>query len=112
MMPIKNITTTTRPDTSAAFWNFSQAVRDHLQATYIDTGKYLSGITVVSDDQLTKTRTVIWRDEAAQDEFLMDPVIRESFLERKAYHVLHNHTAEFSNTPVDLNPNPDAPEVI
>jgi hypothetical protein len=108
MSAIKNTTTTTRPDTSAPFWSYSQAVKDHVKAAYEDTGKYLTGMQTVSEDKLTKVRTVIWSSAEAQDEFLMDPMIRESFLTRKAYNILHNHTSEFSNTPIDLNPDPDA----
>jgi hypothetical protein len=101
-MPVKNVTVSTRPSTDHPFWNFSQTIKDYIKVNYRDTGKVLSGITEISSDNLTRTRTVIWRDEDSQDEFLTDPVIRQAFLERRAYQKLHGQESTYTNTIVSL----------
>jgi hypothetical protein len=104
-MAIKNVNTIVRPDTSAEFWAYPAPIRAYVQVTYTDTGKLLSGLDTYSEDGLTKVRTVYWKDAESQDEFITDPVIRASVVERKAYNKLHNHTITFTNETVEIVPN-------
>jgi hypothetical protein len=96
-MPIKNTTTFTRPDTSFPFWTFSDTVQSHVDSTYVVPGKLTPGLTQLSVDTLTRTRVVTWLDQAAQDAYLDDPVIRAAYKEREQYCRDHGHTKTHIN---------------
>ena len=53
--------TETRASTDVDFWNRSPADDDYMKATYADAGLFLSESFTYSDDQLTRTRTQIWK---------------------------------------------------
>lgn len=91
-MPIKNTTTFVRPDTANPFWTFTDTVQSHVDATYIVPGKLTPGLTQLSVDGLTRTRTVTWLDQAAQDAYIADPIIQAAYKEREQYCRTHSHT--------------------
>jgi len=93
-MAIRHITRIIRPDTSAAFWHFSDNQKKYIQNTYINTGKIQTVETINSDDMLTRTRITIFGSVEALDAFQNDPNLKPLFEERRAYNKEHNHTFE------------------
>lgn len=61
----KFIIVSTRPNTSIPFFEMPIEAQAHVQTTYIDTGKLTSVDVVLSDDQLTRTDTKTFSDDAA-----------------------------------------------
>ena len=94
---IKNTTVMTRPNTETEFWTFAPIVQEYVNATYISTGKLSYGGVSVSDDNLTRNRTALWRDQLSLDEYVIDPIIKQAYKERKSYCVEHNHTVTSTN---------------
>lgn len=90
-MPIKNTTTFVRPDNTSPFWIFNETVQAHVDTTYIVPGKLTPGLTQISSDGLTRTRTVIWLDQESQDAYIADPIIQAAYKEREQYCREHSH---------------------
>lgn len=95
---IKNTTVMVRPSTEKDFWGFAPIVQEYVNAAYVNTGKLTFGTVSLSDDELTRTRTVLWKDQASLEEYIADEIVKQAYKERKAYCTEHNHTFSSSNT--------------
>lgn len=62
------------------------AMRAHIQTAYIDTGKLISQSSQMAD--LTYTFTMVWRDQAAFEEYDQDPMLLPFWEERDQYNSL------------------------
>jgi len=77
----------TRLDTSTPFYVTPTSFLTYFQTTYVDTGMSISAITELSNDQLSETKTSVWRSEADWEVFTNDPVVREIGAERAAHNL-------------------------
>ena len=98
---IKNTTVMVRPSTDHDFWSFAPIVQEYVTATYLNSGKLTYGTVSVSDDNLTRIRTVLWKDQASLEEYIADEIVKQAYKERKAYCTEHNHTISSSNVVID-----------
>ena len=53
--------TETRPGTDVSFWNKTADDESYLETAYKEAGLFISEELTLSDDQLTRTRTQIWK---------------------------------------------------
>jgi hypothetical protein len=74
----------TRPNTSAAWHQFSDEQVQYIRQNYVQTGKRLPRVVVDSQDGLTQTITVTWTDVAAYHESQQDPVLQQAWAEQTA----------------------------
>jgi hypothetical protein len=68
----------TRPSTDVAFFDNWSSIQSYVNTTYIATGKLLSTEIGFNEDQLVRTITRIFVDQAAFDQYHTDPVITAS----------------------------------
>jgi hypothetical protein len=73
-----------RPNTNIPFW-FNQEFTDYLQTHYRNTGKIISFDIVLSEDELTQVRTIVWKDQATLDEFNADQNLFDFINERETH---------------------------
>jgi len=74
-----------RPSTLVSFYTPTEAYIEHFQRAYRETGLVLFDSRNLSEDLLTLTIDTVWRDEAALNEYLADPVVQEMIALRDAY---------------------------
>lgn len=65
----------------------SAAYRDHVNSTYHTTGKILSSLSELDDDQLILTKTVVWASEEYRNAFISDPIVLAEQDSRNLYHM-------------------------
>ena len=75
----------TRPSTLVQFYASTDEYAEHFQITYREQGLVLFDSRTLSDDLMTLTIDTVWRDEAALNEYLADPVVQEMISVRDAY---------------------------
>jgi len=75
----------TRPSTDIAFFSNWSDLQSHVETTYLATGKLLSTEIASSSDQLTKTITRTFVDQAAYDQWHTDPVMVAGIVGPKEY---------------------------
>jgi len=96
----KLTTVQTRPSTSVEFWtkDNSAVTAEYIaynRDTYVLSGKLLNADTVVSEDGLTMTTSLIWASKEDSDAWKTDPVVQESFIQvMKSYQTNNGITAE------------------
>jgi hypothetical protein len=88
-----------RPDKNVPFWTIESVeddteFRQYFFETYISTGKFISGETQVSDNELELKIISTWVDGAAADEFKNDPVVKLNFFDKKAIYLNTNGITE------------------
>ena len=84
MATVTSIRTYRRPNTTIPFW-FNQEFHDYVQTNYQNTGKILSFNIVLSEDELTQIRTIVWKDDLTLDEFNWDDQTFALIDERETY---------------------------
>jgi hypothetical protein len=93
MSTVTSIRTYRRPNTTIPFW-FNQEFHDYVQTAYQDTGKILSLNIVLSEDELTQIRTIVWKDDLTLDQFNWDEVTFQYKTERDTYAEENNFTTD------------------
>lgn len=91
-MAIRVTKTFTRTSTGQPLYEISEEFRTHLDTTYITPGLQTNRSFNVSENGLTINYVTEWRDQAAYDQFMNDPVCKEMFALRKAYNQTNNIT--------------------
>lgn len=82
----KTVYQITRPSTEVEFFNMrdslliSENSKDHLQNSYIITGKIVSFVNELSEDTLSMSSTTIWDSKNSYNEFNSDPIIVEGVI--------------------------------
>tara|TARA_Y100000310_G_C20386557_1_gene670711 strand:- start:97 stop:423 length:327 start_codon:yes stop_codon:yes gene_type:complete len=74
----------TRPNTGVNFYKdssgggkyMSPSAKTHVKNTYVDTGKRISFTTSLSGNQLELTKTYVFSNETAKNEYVNDSVIQ------------------------------------
>jgi len=77
-------------DTSGGGKYLSDSDRAYIKSTYVDTGKRLSFSASFSEDQLEVTRTFVFSNEAAKNEYANDTVIQKWLAIRNDHNTTHN----------------------
>ena len=71
-MSFETTSRVTRPNTGVAYYDPGSTYRNYRQTNYIDTGRITNISRTDSEDNLTRTVVVTWRDEDANTEWLED----------------------------------------
>ena len=77
----------TRPNTGVSFWFQNSEQQEYIDSTYKNAGLLLSDNIIVSDDQLTQTRTQTW---ARVPGIVSTVRADESLLQQAAENIAHN----------------------
>jgi hypothetical protein len=93
MATVTSIRTYHRSTTNIPFW-FNQAFMDYLQIHYQNTEKIISFNIVVSEDELTQIRTIVWKDYPTLDQFNGDQNLVDFITERETYIDTNNITTD------------------
>ena len=97
-MAIKLITTFVRPNSSVAFWKFSDATKAHVVSTYPTINATVTQTD--SPDGLTRVVTRTFPNQAAVDTWKADAAIVAAGAERNVYCASNNIT--FTNETVTV----------
>lgn len=87
----KVVSTQTRPNSVVEFYTSmdeseeSIDFRMHWLLNYVDTNKVIELTRDISQDLLTMTTTIIWKDEATHLESFQDPIFAGMIARRNAY---------------------------
>lgn len=89
----------TRTDKNVPFWTMESTgdnpeFQQYFLTNYIETGKFISGDTQVSEDELTITITSTWKDNGAANDFKNDPTVKLHFHDRKELYLQENGITE------------------
>ena len=91
----------TRPNTGVEWYShadsstgspMSDSDRAHIKSAYIDTGKRISATTSLSANELEQTKTFVYRDKAAYDEYEADSKITSFISAQRSYNSSNNIT--------------------
>lgn len=89
-MAIRTTLVFKRPDTSIAFDEMVKRTSDlenYWQTNYRDTGKITDWTRTDSEDGLTRTLVITWKDEASSIEFVKDSTIQAMLNHRDSYNI-------------------------
>jgi hypothetical protein len=89
----------TRPDKNVPFWTMESTsdnpeFQQYFFETYISTGKFLSGETQVSDNELELKIISTWSNIESAEEFKNDPVVKLNFFDKKQKYLNENGMTE------------------
>lgn len=79
-----------RTDPNIPFWDFPDEVKQHIEENYVATGLRESVSKTFSDDGLVRTYAGIWKDYAALQQFITDPVLVACQKDREAYNTAND----------------------
>lgn len=79
-----------RQHTDIPWYEESLEYRQHVDATYHATGKIISSVTELDEDQLVMTRTVVWNNEESRNAFIADQIVIDDFSRRTIYLTVHS----------------------
>ena len=81
--------TTVRIDTATPFWSWSDEITEHVEVTYVATGKLIEHSVIVENDFILKKK-YIFKDKESYDEFNNDPIMSPLWPERNKYNTDNN----------------------
>lgn len=92
---IETTRTWVRPSVDVPFHRqqVTEEFKAYFRNTYDITGKRISIQHIYSEDRLSLTIKGVWRDRAAYEEHLADPMINSMFSEREAYDISNGITS-------------------
>jgi hypothetical protein len=82
---VTTIITTIRPDVSIPFFKNTDELIEYVKYVHVDSGNIVSSVVTLSDDNLTRTETIVWANQEALDFFAKDQMILDSKKLRKEY---------------------------
>jgi hypothetical protein len=82
-----------RPGLNVEFFQPSQTVKDYIQTTYKNTGKFSDSV-VLDDNDLIQIKNITFTDFATWQEFAADPIITDMVTERSLYNLQNGITLE------------------
>jgi hypothetical protein len=89
----------TRPNKNIPFWSTeliadNSEYQQHFYENYVSKGKFLSGETQVSGNELELRTTTAWISKEAADEYLNDPVVKLNVFDKKVKYLEENGITE------------------
>lgn len=89
----------TRPNVNVAFYipasNDTQEFKNHMDSTYLSTGKLITFDHNISSNGLELISTTVWSNESSFNEWKNDSVVQENFTApRNAHNIANGITDE------------------
>lgn len=85
-------TTNTRLTPTIEFQILPESAVQHIQTQYRDTGKILDLQTEISNDLLTRTTVITFRDVSALSQYKLDTVLNDAFNSIRTYNAANGIT--------------------
>ena len=82
---VTTVITTIRPDVSIPFLKNTDELIEYIKYVHVTSGNIISSVVAMSDDNLTRTETIVWANQEALDFFAKDQVILDSKKLKKEY---------------------------
>lgn len=92
-MSLTIVKTFTRPDTNTAWYNGSDE-KKALMSAQADNGNQISKNTSLSENELTRTTTIVWKDEDVRDVVRNDSIIITHRQNQKIHNDANNISKE------------------